>query len=219
MIGSAQSDFQKLWATPKMITSYFGCYYQNNEAYYMYFNTLKFQNGGISGEGTDDVGVFKIEGTYETSSKEFGFIKTYPAHIVEYKGTYSGNFEKFIGNWYIGGEKGEAFLIEKFENNEIFNGHYKAGGEKYPMTCVFGFSKEKKLLGKGNDSIGLSVWDGKIQEASDGTKNVVIKKHYVGKHDVVYTGKLQNDCGKLTFRGTFDVGYTDEFYFESVRED
>lgn len=66
---------------------------------------LTFSNGRISGDGTDDVGRFLITGTYDASSGECHWMKTYVgAHGVSYRGFRED--DGIWGTWEIGGWTG-----------------------------------------------------------------------------------------------------------------
>lgn len=68
---------------------------------------LTFARGGIAGEGTDDIGPFRIRGKYDAPARECHWTKTYiGAHDVSYRGfrdTHGiwGTWE--IGRWSKGG--------------------------------------------------------------------------------------------------------------------
>lgn len=62
---------------------------------------LTFANGGVSGEGNDDVGRFVIRGQYSESERECHWTKTYPgSHDVLYQGYREGR--GIWGRWEIG---------------------------------------------------------------------------------------------------------------------
>jgi hypothetical protein len=62
---------------------------------------LEFSEGGMSGEGTDDIGSFSISGRYNADSRECDWIKTYPgSHKVAYHGFREG--KGIWGRWEIG---------------------------------------------------------------------------------------------------------------------
>lgn len=62
--------------------------------------SLRFENGRITGDGADPVGLFVIAGHFDTSSGDCDWTKTYPgAHDVFYRGFRE---EKGIwGTWEI----------------------------------------------------------------------------------------------------------------------
>jgi len=62
---------------------------------------LRFANGSMSGDGTDDIGVFLIKGGYDSATLECHWTKTYVgAHDVFYKGFREG--KGIWGTWEIG---------------------------------------------------------------------------------------------------------------------
>ena len=59
------------------------------------------RNGGISGDGVDDVGPFTIDGVFEFGSNKASWTKSYIGrHSVEYSGLYDGR--SICGNWTLG---------------------------------------------------------------------------------------------------------------------
>ena len=62
---------------------------------------LTFAEGGIKGDGSDDVGLFLIRGQYNAADCECYWIKTYPgSHDVYYRGFREG--KGIWGKWEIG---------------------------------------------------------------------------------------------------------------------
>jgi hypothetical protein len=61
---------------------------------------LTFANGGLSGDGNDDLGRFVVKGRYEFASRECHWTKTYiGAHDVFYRGFREG--KGIWGTWEI----------------------------------------------------------------------------------------------------------------------
>ena len=61
---------------------------------------LDFVNGRMTGDGTDNIGLFLIKGSYQTASRECEWTKTYPgSHLVFYRGYREGN--GIWGTWEI----------------------------------------------------------------------------------------------------------------------
>lgn len=62
---------------------------------------LSFENGTMSGDGTDDVGNFLIRGRYDAANLEVYWTKSYiGAHDVSYRGFREG--KGIWGTWEIG---------------------------------------------------------------------------------------------------------------------
>src|SRR5262245_48832444 len=56
---------------------------------------LAFENGRMTGDGTDDIALFQIKGRYDQMTRECWWTKTYPAsHDVIYHG-----FREGVGIW------------------------------------------------------------------------------------------------------------------------
>lgn len=63
---------------------------------------LVFANGRMSGTGNDELGAFKIEGTYSAESKEAQWVKSYPRkHSIDYRGFREGPKPGIWGEWHI----------------------------------------------------------------------------------------------------------------------
>ena len=61
---------------------------------------LDFANGRMTGDGTDNIGLFLIKGGYQAASRECEWTKTYPgSHQVFYRGYREGN--GIWGTWEI----------------------------------------------------------------------------------------------------------------------
>ena len=59
--------------------------------------TLRFLGEGIEGEGTDLVGAFTIQGSYDPGPERVKFLKAYRPHSVDYNGTWDGAM--IAGRW------------------------------------------------------------------------------------------------------------------------
>ena len=61
---------------------------------------LEFVKGRMAGDGTDNIGLFLIKGSYQAASRECEWTKTYPgSHQVFYRGYREGN--GIWGTWEI----------------------------------------------------------------------------------------------------------------------
>jgi hypothetical protein len=61
---------------------------------------LTFANGGLSGDGVDDIGRFHVKGRYDAASRECYWTKSYQgAHDVFYRGFREG--KGIWGTWEI----------------------------------------------------------------------------------------------------------------------
>ena len=66
---------------------------------------LEFKGGVISGEGSDGIGPFTIDGDYSESTLECSWVKTYVGkHSVHYAGFREG--KGIWGTWDIGPARG-----------------------------------------------------------------------------------------------------------------
>lgn len=76
---------------------------------------LHFSDGMVTGHGTDDIGAFSWQGTYDTEALTCSLTKTYPTHEVAYQGQVDEN--GIWGTWSIGLWSGGFHLwpVEKEE--------------------------------------------------------------------------------------------------------
>lgn len=72
---------------------------------------LHFEEGRITGTGTDEVGDFVVEGTYDASSKEAEWQKRFAGgHVVMYRG-FRESVPGIWGTWNIPGNWSGGFHI------------------------------------------------------------------------------------------------------------
>ena len=76
---------------------------------------LNFKDGVITGSGTDDVGPFTWDGTYDVSTMAVTMIKSYRTHQVSYAGMADTN--GIYGTWELPGIRG-GFHIWPKKNEE-----------------------------------------------------------------------------------------------------
>ncbi len=77
---------------------------------------LRFQDGSITGEGTDDIAFFMWQGSYDTVSLNSIMTKSYPSHKVDYKGNVDEN--GIWGTWRIRFSHGGFHIWPKKQNQE-----------------------------------------------------------------------------------------------------
>lgn len=65
---------------------------------------FEFQDGQISGMGSDPVGAFTWKGSYQLKALIVNMTKSYPTHWVEYQGHVDEN--GIWGTWTLSGLKG-----------------------------------------------------------------------------------------------------------------
>ena len=79
--------------------------YSGHPRRYLMDLILEFRGGIISGEGSDGIGSFAIDGDYSESSRECSWVKTYVRkHSVSYSGYREG--KGIWGTWNIMHERG-----------------------------------------------------------------------------------------------------------------
>ena len=75
---------------------------------------LNFRQGKITGSGSDDVGPFSWEGSYDVLSMVVNMLKSYPSHQVLYSGM--ADTSGIYGSWQLSFARGGFHIWPK--NNE-----------------------------------------------------------------------------------------------------
>jgi len=87
---------------------------------------LDFMQGNISGDGSDDIGTFTFDGTYNLSSMTCQFIKHYRAHSIDYHGHIDEN--GIWGKWYFMPgptmSKSDFEMLQRLVPNRITGGFH-----------------------------------------------------------------------------------------------
>jgi len=76
---------------------------------------LHFQKQAMKGSGTDDVGAFTIQGSYNTDSLTCQFQKIYSQYKVDYSGEIDEN--GIWGTWKLRGKQGGFHIWPKSDSN------------------------------------------------------------------------------------------------------
>jgi hypothetical protein len=108
--------------------------YSNETKRYLMDLILQFRDGTISGEGSDGLGLFGIDGRYNPNDGDCSWVKTYfGSHSVE----YSGFREKkgICGTWTIRGTKG-GFHIWPIGEGELVEKLREEVEEEMPILTV-----------------------------------------------------------------------------------
>ncbi len=138
-----------------------GWYEQNGTNHEMRLKKFKVKGNKIEGKGQDDHGKFFFTGFY-TSENKVQFIKQYEgAHQVHYEGKREG--QTLHGRWNLAGMSGGFYL---YKENE-WDGHYVQQGVQHPMK--FGSLKIKgdRISGRGEDTNGAFIVDGRIAQTGE----------------------------------------------------
>jgi len=161
-----------------------GHFFQNGEKYDMELKHMILDNDGtVSGEGSDNVGDFSIQGQMTDGWLEFK--KQYEAHFVNYRGQCTDDSGWFSGTWEIPEDCGGDFSI-KCELPR-WSGYFVQGGNQNDMALDMSITQEG-VYGQGNDVVGFFVCRGECRSNGD----VLFRKQYVGAHSVDYYGKYED---------------------------
>ncbi|MBI3817382.1 MAG: hypothetical protein HY286_01730 [Planctomycetes bacterium] len=87
--------------------------------------SIRFFEGLLRGDGSDDVGIFIIRGSYDRESMDVHFVKNYPgSHDVYYKGVRDG--KGIWGTWEITA-KVHNFILKQTGGFNIWPGGNDGG--------------------------------------------------------------------------------------------
>lgn len=101
---------------------------------------LTFANGNMTGEGNDDIGLFRIKGRYDANTRECDWMKTYVgAHDVFYRGFREG--KGIWGTWEIGELRHGGFHIWPRGADE--GEEAAAAEEEKPVNAIANETSEK----------------------------------------------------------------------------
>jgi len=161
-----------------------GQFFQNGEPFEMELkHMIMDNNGAVTGEGSDAVGDFTIEGAMNDGWLEFK--KQYEAHFVNYRGQCTDGSGVFNGTWEIPGDCGGDFNIKC--DLPRWSGYYVQGGAQNDMALDLSITQEG-VYGQGSDVVGFFVCRGECRSNGD----VLFRKQYVGAHSVDYYGKYED---------------------------
>jgi len=86
-----------------------GGFYAGSGQYSNVSMNLTMQGGVISGSGSDQVGFFTVQGTYNSNDLSCSWNKSYAGSTVIYTGTLSG--QTITGTWYFPGNASGNFQL------------------------------------------------------------------------------------------------------------
>lgn len=80
---------------------------------------LRFEGSRLTGQGQDELGRFRVEGSYDAANHEALWSKSYPSgHAVEYRGFREGPVKGIWGTWQITGDWSGGFHIWPLEDGQ-----------------------------------------------------------------------------------------------------
>ena len=98
-------------------------------------------------------------------------------------------------------------------------GYYVQNSTKHDMTFTMFAMVNGLIAGEGDDTVGAFIIHGKYKAQNKGDDfNVDFQKHYIGKHDVVYTGTTSHTETRIAIDGKWSIGSSsDSFHLELPR--
>jgi len=140
---------------------WYGRYWQPDGATSAMNTMLFFEFGKITGEGLDDIGLYRWFGTYSKYSHDNNFaqitlVKSYHnAHSVNYKG-FLDNEGRIKGQWIIGQWSGNFVFSREFGACDLPEAHYFSPAAEP--------NKQKKKRQKKTSSSSSKTNDGNDQD-------------------------------------------------------
>ncbi|CAF4114034.1 unnamed protein product [Adineta steineri] len=121
---------------------------------------------------------------------------------------------------YINDSVHEEQLIDSLVDGTLAQGYYIQWGEKFDMKFDMFVMSNGYISGQGEDVIGGFVINGKYTSLSDEEDfEFQFKKHYIGKHDVEYSGIITQDESQFFFDGNWFIdNLSDNFHLEVPRK-
>merc|ERR1711862_1015790 len=172
-----------------------GSFVQGGNRYGMDFSNLHINfDGIISGNGSDGVGDFDIDGVLNFDGS-FSFYKKYEEFSVIYEGNVEGL--ALTGLWSLPDQPQEEFEISLEAQRWI--GFFEQDGSIVDMELAINVS-EGGLFGCGTDEIGTFV----IRGQKKGPQYSFAKK-YLGAHEIMYFGMYGKQEGVYVIRGRWTM--------------
>ncbi|CAF1131186.1 unnamed protein product [Adineta steineri] len=121
---------------------------------------------------------------------------------------------------YIKDSVHEEQLIDSLVDGTLAQGYYIQWGEEFDMKFDMFAMSNGYISGQGEDVIGGFVINGKYTCLSDEEDfEFQFKKHYIGKHDVEYSGIITQNESQFFFDGNWYIGnLSDSFHLEVPRK-
>ena len=149
----------------------------------------------VVGSGTDGIGPYSIQGTYDRSSKDITFTKQYndANGTWRYKGVYNG--ELFSGTWGNDARPNagnfllkETTIIQRLSDSGSWEGYYFDANNKDAQMLIYltackEASGNETITGSGTDVVGPFTLDGHIAA----NNSVCLTKRYA-THTLKYDG-------------------------------
>ena len=120
---------------------------------------------------------------------------------------------------YINDSPGEEQLVENLVDGNLAYGYYIQWGKKFDMKFDMFAMINGYISGQGDDEVGGFVIDGKYTCVSGKEDfEFQFKKHYIGQHDVQYSGTITNNESQFFFDGKWLLDdLSDTFHLEVSR--
>ncbi|CAF3943068.1 unnamed protein product [Rotaria sp. Silwood1] len=174
----------------------------------------------------DEAGIPIIPIKTQANYSQSGWLGVICAAALFIKMTNTDNFEQKLNSLaeqlhpYISDSRGEDQKVETLVDETLAQGYYIQNGEKFDMTFDLFVMTNGYIADEGNDEIGSFVINGKYTRLS-GTEDLEFqfKKHYIGRHDVQYSGIITHDKFWFFFDGKWLLNkLSDSFHLEVSRK-
>ncbi|CAF4160890.1 unnamed protein product, partial [Rotaria sordida] len=147
----------------------------------------------------------------------------------------STDFNEVMKSLISMGIKTSNLVLERYEKNEpqpiekyLFHGGTRSGdmtatyhhlGQEFPMEFEFLGLEQGRVFGQGDDNIGAFTLAGQYK-LEDGYGDINMHKQYVGKHSVIYRGKIYFEGMTCVIEGHWEIGdMSDRFVIHLILQE
>lgn len=131
------------------------------------------------------------------------------------------NLDKFVAQLhpYISNSLNEEQLGDTLAGTNLAHGYYMQWGKKFDMKFDIFFMINGYIAGQGDDEVGGFVINGTYDCLPDKEDfEFQFKKHYIGQHDVQYSGIVTHNQSHYFFDGNWILqSFSDNFHLEVTR--
>lgn len=173
----------------------------------------------------DEAGIPIVPVKAQYPYSQSGWLGVICAGALWTKITVANDIEKNLDNLiaqlhpYINDSLDEGQLVDTLVDGNLAQGYYIQWGKKFDMKFDMFAMINGYISGQGDDEVGGFVINGKyICLSGKEDLEFQFKKHYIGQHDVQYSGIITHNESQFFFDGKWLLGdLSDSFHLEVSR--
>ena len=170
----------------------------------------------------DEAGIPIVPVKAQVPYSQSGWLGVICAGALWTKITVENDIEKNVDNLiaqlhpYINDSSDEEQLAENLVDGNLAQGYYIQWGKKFEMKFDMFAMINGYISGQGDGEVGGFVIDGRYNCLSGhGDYKFHFKKHYIGQHDVQYSGTITHNESQFFFDGEWRLDdLSDTFHLE-----